>query len=106
MLWSVVPREKESKNKIMEKTFIFEKTGASKCIGPISLVESNHHLGADAERQVPTGNTRVKSPTSCSWGQLASLYGFCSKPPVTYENAYPRDFKIMPPLKIITNFNI
>lgn len=45
MLWSVVPREKQSKNKIMEKTFIFEKTGASTCIGPIILVESNHHLG-------------------------------------------------------------
>lgn len=69
MPWSVIPREKQSKNRIAEKTIIFEKTSASKCMGSIILVESNHHIGADAEKflQEMSGSNPLYPVPGKSW---------------------------------------
>lgn len=87
-LWSL---GKTEQNKTMENTFIFEETSADKCIGSIILVKSNHHLGADAERKVPTWNVRVKFPMSCHWDSWQASMAFVSKPPVTCESVYRHD---------------
>lgn len=43
---------KRKQNKVT-KTFIFEKTSAARYIGPIVLVESNHHFGIGAKGMAP-----------------------------------------------------